>query len=156
MARKIVYSAKFKRNYVAIFAVVLFLLMVAAEIALAVSIPAYMRREDVLADQVKHREMLLRFDAVRSSCSGITSKDETLMMEKKLISDALDQLALYLRKEADRLTPEEVDELDALVTQAGRLTNRLRSGRPLCRENRLDTAAYVNSMVKKYAVKGIK
>ena len=41
MAEKLTYSAKFKRNYVAVFATTLFFLMVASEIVLAVSIPAY-------------------------------------------------------------------------------------------------------------------
>ena len=68
MAEKLTYSAKFKRNYVAVFATTLFFLMVASEIVLAVSIPAYVKRENVLADEAMLREILLKFDAVRNLC----------------------------------------------------------------------------------------
>lgn len=45
MAQQITYSAKFKRDYVAASAVVIFIAIVLAEIALAISIPAYLKRE---------------------------------------------------------------------------------------------------------------
>ena len=53
MANEIQFSAKFKRDYVAALAVVIFFAIVLAEIVLAVSIPAYLHREDAMALQVR-------------------------------------------------------------------------------------------------------
>lgn len=156
MAQKITYSAKFKRNYVAFFAVFLFFLMITAEVVLAFSIPAYMRREDVLADRVKRREMLLTFDRLRSMCKNIKPKNETIELEKQLVSNALDQMAIYLRAESENLTPDEVNELDSLFRSMSKIVARLSAGRAYSRENHLNTAAYINVLVKKYPVKGKK
>lgn len=156
MKQKITYSANFKRNYVALFAVLFFFLMIAAEVTLAFSIPAYMRRENVLADRVRHRDLLLNFDALRTKCKNIKPKNETVELERQLVSHALDQMAVYLRAEADNLTPDEVNELDTLFTSMTGIVDRLAKGRAFSSENHLNTASYVNHLVKKYPVKGKK
>ena len=156
MTRQLTYSARFKRNYVTAFAVALFFLMIASEIALAVSIPAYMNRENVMAEELLRRETLLRFDALRGMCGTISGGDEVLMLEKQLIANALDHLAIYLRTEAPHLTSEEIGELNRLTCEVERILRILRSGRSFSRENRLDSSAYIDALVAKYAGKGTK
>ena len=156
MAEKLTYSAKFKRNYVAVFATTLFFLMVASEIVLAVSIPAYVKRENVLADEAMLREILLKFDDVRKNCEQVPEQDEVLVMEKQLMQSALDPLAMYLRDNANDLTSEDLQELSALLTDAERIVFRMKRGRPHSKANRLDSTAYINGLIKKHAVKGLK
>ena len=156
MAQKIVYSANFKRDYVAFFAVILFFAMIASEVLLAVSVPAYMSRENVLANEVVKRKMLLRFDSVRAKCNNINSSNETLMLEKQLISEQFEQLAIYLRAESDRLTPDEILKMSDLMLDLERIVARLGAGKAYSKENRLDSSEYVNSLVKKYALEGEK
>ena len=156
MTEKLTYSAKFKRNYVAVFATTLFFLMVAAEIVLAVSIPAYVERENVLADEAMLRNVLLKFDKVRDICNSIPEKDEVLAMEKQMMQNALDPLAMYLRNNANDLSSEELRELNDLLTDAERIVTRMKRGRSYSKANRLDSAAYINGLVKKHAVKGLK
>ncbi|MCI5779711.1 MAG: hypothetical protein MR051_07875 [Lentisphaeria bacterium] len=156
MTRQLTYSARFRRNYVTVFAVALFFLMVASEIALAVSIPAYMNRENVMAEELLRRETLLRFDALRGMCAAISGGDEVLMLEKQLIANALDNLAIYLRTEASNLTSEEIGELNRLTREVERILHVLRSGRSFSRENRLDSSAYIDALVAKYAGKETK
>ncbi len=156
MAKKITYSADFKCNYVAMVAIALFLLMVIGEIALAVSIPVYMKRENVLSDEVYQRETLLRFDNLRRECAAISGSDEVLMMEKQLITSALDQMAVYLRAEADRMTPAETREVDSLCNELYRVVSRLRQKQSFSREKRLDSSSYINSLVRKYSAESKK
>lgn len=156
MKQKITYSANFKRNYVALFAVLFFFLMIAAEVTLAFSIPAYMKRENVLADRVRHRELLLHFDQLRTRCKNIKPRTDAVEMERQLVSHALDQMAIYLRDEADNLSPDEVNELQALFGSMTKILDQLSRGRSFSRESRLNTAGYVNHLVKKYPVKGKK
>ena len=156
MAQKIVYSANFKRDYVAFFAVLLFLTMIVSEVALAITVPAYMRRENVLADEVIKREMLLLFDNVRYRCGKINSNDEILMLEKQLISSQLDQLAIYLRAESDDLTAAEIRQMHDLMKDVNKIVSRLEKGKAYSQENRLDSSVYINGLIKKHALKGKK
>ena len=110
----------------------------------------------VLADRVRHRDLLLNFDALRTKCKNIKPKNETVELERQLVSHALDQMAVYLRAEADNLTPDEVNELDTLFTSMTGIVDRLAKGRAFSSENHLNTASYVNHLVKKYPVKGKK
>ena len=65
MAQQITYSAKIKRDYVAASAVVIFIAIVLAEIALAISIPAYLKRENAMALEVRRLQLLDSFDGAR-------------------------------------------------------------------------------------------
>ena len=149
MAQKIEYSANFKRNYVAFFAFILFFLMIASELVLALSIPAFVSREDAFANEIRKRRMILRFDSARYMCREIQEKNEIIAMEKKLLSDNLNYLAIYLRKESSRLTAEDVDALDPLVTQLYKFAGRLKNGNSFSSENRLDSSVYLDALVSR-------
>lgn len=71
MAREVLLSAKFKRDYVATFAVVIFCMIVVAEVALAVSIPAYLERENVMALQMSRIRLRESFDGVRRQAARV-------------------------------------------------------------------------------------
>ena len=89
MAGKLEYSADFKRNYMAFFAIFIFVLMISAELVIALSIPRFVNRENAFADQIRKREMLLRFDETRRNCSAIRESNSVLGMEKRLLSDTV-------------------------------------------------------------------
>lgn len=148
MAKKIKYSANFKRNYMAVFALTLFCLMIATELFLALSIPAFVQREDAFADEIRKRELIMLFDKARNECRDIPENNETIRMEKKLLEDTLDHLAFYLRKESDRLTPEDVAQLEPLVAQLHRIAARLKSGRTYSTESILDSSAFINDLIQ--------
>ena len=152
MAGKLEYSADFKRNYMAFFAIFIFVLMISAELVIALSIPRFVNRENAFADQIRKREMLLRFDETRRNCSAIRENNSVLGMEKRLLSDTLDQLAIYLRRESDRLTPEDVNALYPLVTDLFKISARLKKSEPFSQENKLDSSFYLNNLLKKYAI----
>jgi len=149
VAQKIEYSANFKRNYVAVFAFFLFFLMIVSELVLALSIPAFVRREDAFANEIRKRRMILRFDHARHICREIQENSEIIAMEKKLLSDNLNYLAIYLRKEASKLTVDEVNTLDPLITQMYKFAGRLKSGKSFSSENRLDSSKYLDKLVQK-------
>ncbi len=148
MAEKIRYSANFKRNYMAVFALGLFCVMIMTELVLALSIPRFVQRENAFADEIRKRELIMLFDSARSECQNIPEKNETVRIEKKLLADTLDHLAVYLRKEADSLTRKDLDDLEPLVTQLHRIAARLKSGRNYSQESRLDSSEFINNFIK--------
>lgn len=147
MAPKITYSTNFKRNYVAFFALALFLLMILSELLLALSIPVVVQREDAFAKEVRKHRMLKLFDDTRTVCKKIDSKDEITLKEKQLLSDNLDYLALYLRKESDRLTPEDIDKLEPIVNDLYRIASKLKNSGSFAKENRLSSSSYIKFMI---------
>ena len=149
MAQKLKYSAKFKRNYVALFAIAFFCVMLLAELLLALSIPVFVQRQDSYSREIKKREMLLLFDDAQNTCRSISEKDEIIKQEKMLLADTLSVLAGYLREESSRLTPEDVDRLTPHVQYLHKVATQLKEGKCFSRENKLDSSKYIESVIKK-------
>lgn len=150
LAQEITYSAKFKRDYVAALAVVIFFAIVLAEIALAISIPAYLKGENAMALQVRRLQLLDSFDNARGMANKLKVKGgETAEQELRLAAWGLHSLAPYLRQNADRLTSQELAEVQTAVTELTRIMVRLRDRGSFCNEQTLDTAIYLESLLPK-------
>lgn len=147
MAKEIQFSAKFKRDYVAALAVVIFFAIVLAEIVLAVSIPAYLHREDAMALQVRRLQLLESFDGARNLGNSLKLKGEIAEYEARLVMWNLNLLATYLRENSADLTSGEIASLQNDIRAFTGILARLRSGEELCRERKLDTSIYVNSLI---------
>jgi len=150
MKQKIEFSAKFKRNYTAILALIFFFLIIIGEIVLAFSIPAYINRENAMAFEVRKLKLLENFDHARRVCAKLPERDENFIMEKKLVSEALDQLAIYFNREKDHLTPDDVDKLTVTVNQLHKIVLQLnsRKGKSFSNSAKLNTAVWVNKTLE--------
>ena len=152
--RKLQFTANYRRNYVAFMAVALFFFIIAGEIVLATSIPLLMRNENLMSEEAARNELLVTFDQARKRCDSITGlnsakqEDEIILLEKQLISNALNRFARYMKNEGDKLTPDEVKQINRAVTTLFKAADRLANGKSFSKENRLDTAKYVNDLLK--------
>ena len=152
MAQQITYSAKFKRDYVAASAVVIFIAIVLAEIALAISIPAYLKRENAMALEVRRLQLLDSFDGARGMSEKLKPNGgETAELEARLVAWGLNSLAPYLREHSGALTSDEIAGLQASVTEFTRIMTRLRDQGGFCREQTLDTAIYLEPLLPEEA-----
>ena len=142
-------SANFKRDYVAALAVVIFALIVIAELTLAVAIPTYLYRENAMALEVRRLKLLESFDAARRQCGSVKTKSTAAEMELQLVSWNLDRLAVYLRGESRYLDSDEIARLQEAVNDSLAVLGRLRAGRSVSQEAVLDTSVYVNSLIPK-------
>lgn len=155
--QKISFSAEYRRNYVAFLAVLFFLLIIAGEIVMATLIPVAMRNENLMAEEAERNDLMLLFDQTRNLCNSVSGKnsagieDNLILMEKQLLSDALDRFARYMRNEGDRMTPQEVTQVKAVVRELYKVASRLNSGQSYSRENRIDTSKYINSLLKQHS-----
>ena len=145
--QKISLSANFKRDYVAVSAVVFFFLIIAAEVVLAVSIPAYLSRENAMAFEVRRIQLLSSFDAARHAVGRNTPSDPTAAAEMKLLGWELDNLAMYLRVNRSLVNSDEVAALQKELDEIHALLNQLQRNRPFSKEYRLDTAVYIDPLV---------
>lgn len=151
---KITFTANYRRNYIAYLAVLLFFLIIAGEIVLATAIPLLMRNEEIMSDNAARNDLLKYFDSLRYRCSAISGKnasqqeDALIIMEKQLLTDALDRFARYMREEGEHLTPEEVKKIRAVLTDFFKVAKTLREGKSYSRENRINTSGYINNLLK--------
>ena len=142
-------SANFKRDYVAALAVVIFALIVVAELTLAVAIPTYLYRENAMALEVRRLKLLESFDTARRRCGSVKTKTTAAEMELQLVSWNLDRLAVYLRGESRYLDSDEIARLQAAVNDSLAVLDKLKSGGAFSKEAVLDTSVYVNSLIPK-------
>ncbi len=142
------YSAQFKRDYVAKLAELIFFAIVGCELALAVSIPLYLRRESAMAREMQRLQLLESFDATRSLANRLKTKSETAELELRLIRWDLNLLANYLRREAPRLSRQEIADLQANVRRSTYLLTRLEKEGAFCTERTLDTSIYIDSLLE--------
>ncbi|MBS1369678.1 MAG: hypothetical protein HPZ91_06940 [Lentisphaeria bacterium] len=152
MARQITYSARFKRDYVAALAVVIFFAIVIAEITLAISIPAYLKRENAMVLEVRRLRLLESFDGARNMSEKLKVKGgETAELEARLVAWGLNTLAPYLREHSGSLSGEEISGLQNTVTEFTRIMARLRDAGPYCIEQTLDTGIYIDARIPQEA-----
>lgn len=142
-------SANFKRDYVAMSAIVLFVLIVISEVALAIAIPTYLFRENAMALQVRRLKLLESFDGARFRCTRIKPKNLAAEMELQLISWDLDRLAVYMRNESKHLTGDEIARIQDAVTKAHVVLTVIEKGGSLSQEAELNTEIYINSLLPK-------
>lgn len=143
-------SANFKRDYVATSAIVLFLSIVAAEIALAIAIPSYLRRESAMALEVRRLRMLESFDGARKRCIKLKPKSGSAAeMEFMLVSWNLNLLADYMRDESKYLTSDEIADIQKAVDDCHAVLDLIERKKSLSYEKIFDTSRYVNSLIPK-------
>ena len=146
---KIIQSAEFKRDYVAALAVLIFSLIVIAEIVLAFSRPWYLKQEDSMATAVKKLELIQSFDKARAMNKALKLKSDAAKAEQKLIAWNLDSLAPYLRKESKNLTEKEVADIQEAINEMFKVMARLNDGKVFSQEYKLNTDNYINNLIPK-------
>ena len=151
-------SANFKRDYVATLAIVLFALIVIAEVTLAIAIPAYLHRENSMALEARRVRMKENFDYARNRCNGknpgdknkLSPKTTAAAMELQLVSWNLDRLAPYLRSPGDKnLSSEEIARIQEVINQSHHVMNVIGSGKSFSKETEINTDIYINSLIPK-------
>lgn len=156
------FTVRYRRNYVTFLAVALFFLIIAGELVLATSIPLLMKNDSLLNEHAARNELLRSFDSLRSRANNIPGKnvsgteDQIILLEKKLLVSAIEQFTRYMRDHGEHMTPDEVKQTQRLLDELMKITDRLTSGRSYSMENQLDTASYINSLLRQTAPEYIK
>ena len=140
------FTAKFKRDYVAMAAVVIFFLIVVTEVTLAISIPSYFLRSDLWALQIARQRMLADFDGTRRACDSVKISDTDAEEENKLVLWNLNLMAHYLRTHRQQLPSGLVAELAADIRSFGQIAGRLKSGRAYNVPRQLDDTAFLRRL----------
>lgn len=143
------FTAKFKRDYVAASAVVIFFLIVLSELTLAVGIPGYLLKSDIWALQIQRQNLIEKFDGLRNTVAKAKIKDPAAEEEMKLVGWTLNMMANYLRLSRDRLGSEQIAELNADLISLQQVIARLNANKPYSLEIELDTDNFIREQSRK-------
>lgn len=155
-APQLMYSANFKRDYVAWFALGLFFLIVISEVTLAVALPAYMRRDKAIALSVRRLRLIESFDIARYQATQIKSQKDTVQAEVRLISWTLNQMADHLRENALKLDSTQIALLQQQLNEMSASLNQLKKGIPFSKEYKLDCTPYIQRTLRRSGVKNVR
>ena len=144
---KRIQSANFKRNTLTVAAVILFGLIVISEVALAISIPWYLTRENTMAREVLQINLRDSFDYARRLSARGKSKSEVRQAEMRLVKWSLDSMTDYLRTYTDKLNKEELKHIQGTVQSLVQIANRINSRKSYSEEQYLDTGLYIDSLL---------
>jgi hypothetical protein len=107
------YSANFKKDYLAYFAITLFFVIVGIELYVAIWLPVYLKSQDKWAIQENRQEMLDRFDGTRRQYSKLKHVTREGKDEVAMIMNCLNNNAIYLRAHQMDLS---IDQINALTS----------------------------------------
>lgn len=148
-------SAEFKRDYVQVLALFAFFFILAGEVALAISIPWYLGRENAMADEVTRLELRAEFDGLRNGLNGRikNSRNDLYTAELKVAKWDADKMADFLRDNLKKLSKEDVAEMRQRVREMSKVTTPPPGRGSVSQENVLNTTRYMDSVIPKKEAK---
>lgn len=112
------YSCKRKRDYVTMFAIGFFLLIVVLEIYVVLLMPFQLRQEDIFATQALKENVLARLDHARRVQYFAVRKQKGFNQgEVILVSRVFNIYANYLREYRDELTYSQLQEISRTLAR---------------------------------------
>ena len=150
------YTAKFKRDYVAWTAVVIFFLIVASELFLAVWLPVSMRRESALAVSVRRLRLVESFDNVRYRIKALAPKTPNAKAEVGVLRWNLDLMAGYMRSYVKYLSGDELAVLQQQLNEFDAAISYLSRGKAYSKQEQLDCSVFVEQVMKKSGVGNVR
>lgn len=148
---KSLFSANFKKDYVAYSAIVIFFLIISFEIFMAVFIPAHLEMEDVWSEEVARQEMINEFDHIRNGFLRLKSKRENVKEEAEVIANSLTPLADYLRQYQYQITLKEIREIENSIDALPAFRNHLSEHSAHSADLKLKSEKFIDILQKEMA-----
>ena len=145
------YSCKRKKDYVTIFAISFFLLVVVMEIYIVLLMPFQLRQEDIFATQALKENVVARLDRMRVIQFFAVRKQKGFPQgELVMASRVFNLYANYLREYRDELTYSQLMEISKILTRYEEYVQDWDKGIYHFQEHSFDLRPSVEALEKKY------
>lgn len=152
MDERTLFTAKFKRDYIAYAAVVIFFAIVAAEVALAIGIPVFLVNSDLWARQIQRQNMETDYDWLRRAIRRSKIGDENAQQELALVGWGLNMMSRYLREHRHDMPHSQVVVINSEVGQLRTVVGKLEArDKPYNRGLTLKTDDYLRQLADRLA-----
>ena len=145
-------SADFKKDYVTVLAVGLFVFIVLSELFVAVSIPITINHTALYAEHGVRQKVISEFDSLRSECSKKPANaNPVTVLEKKLIRWDLDIISTHMREYSLDMPIEEIEAVGDDIMQYKNIVAELNQpgAKPFCKAQTLDLSRITQRIEKK-------
>lgn len=144
------YSCKRKRDWMTFASVSMFVLLIIFQIWLVFIVPVQLRDAALFEREQAKDAMSSRIDGIRDRIRKHSAPDSTNNGEIKLVRDALNEIALFLRENKDSLDLAQIAEISKTISQFEAITARWfeESPRFIIKENQIDFSGYLKSLEK--------
>lgn len=139
-------TVRFKKDYMAYMAICLFILIVAAEIVMAVWLPMHLKSQDAWAIQESRQEMIDLFDSLRNNYKKIKPTNQRHSEEVALVMDCLDDNAIYLRTYNKDLSMDQIKALDDSFKTIFSFYQIHKAGKPIGVKRTLDPEQFIRNL----------
>ena len=147
MARVILQSVKFKKDYMMMLAFLLFFLIVISECILIIWLPWHLRIDGMWAEQVAQQEVIELFDAVRNRSRHISGKlAKPAGAEAALICRSLDRMAGYMHKYGKQMSPQQCREMKDVLNKLNIQLKYCSEQKAFSQAIELDVENYLNTL----------
>lgn len=147
MAKAVIQSAKFKKDYMMLLSIVLFFLIVAVECFLIVWLPWHQQLDGVWAKQIARQELIAAFDGLRaSSRSAAANLAKPAGAEAGLICRSMDSAAAYMHRYGKSMSPRQCREFKAVINRLLVQLSVIRSGQAYSRSVELNKTFYLRRL----------
>ena len=144
------YSVRRKRDIVTVFAIMLFLLLVAFQLFLTLIVPGLLKKKRAFEFQVAKLEMSEQLDSLRKGLSRVRPESELRQGEVATVCGVADQLAMYTRESLDDLSLKQIFQLKRILGQYEAVLQRWKENPPryYTSQEEIDMSALVNGLKK--------
>jgi hypothetical protein len=146
------FSANFKKDYVAYSAIIIFFVIVVVELFMAICIPVHLQGEHVWAEQVSRQEMLDKFDFLRGRLHNFRGKDKRATGEGQIILNALNAFADYLRENQARMSQTQIVQCNECFNKLTSVAEKLAQKGAYSSKKTLDAKTYIEKLKVKLAL----
>jgi hypothetical protein len=138
---------KFRKDYVAGFAIIFFIAIVFCEIMMAIWLPVHLRTTNVWALQVARQDMLDMFDELRKGFSSVSGNAQ-VEGEANIIAKNLDALAIYVRDYQADLSQTQIEEIRSDLENFQSILYNLQKGIPYAKATKLDPSPFIDKLIQ--------
>ena len=147
MAKAVIQSAKFKKDYMMLLSFMLFFMIVAVECFLIVWLPWHLKLDNMWATEVTRLELIDAFDTLRTSCRSSSGKlQKPASAEVDLICRSLDRAAAYMHRYGKITSPRQCSEFKEIITKLQVQYNSIASGQTYSRSIELDNKIFLQKL----------
>lgn len=144
------YSVRRRRDIVTVFAIALFLLLVAFQLFLTMIVPGLLKKRKAFEFHVAKLEMSTQIDTLRDDLSRVRPNSDIQRGEVATVCGVTDQLAMYTRESLDQLSLKQIFQLKRIFGQYEAVLRRWQEKPPryYTVQERINMPALVNGLKK--------
>ncbi len=145
------HSTNFKKDYITVVVVILFVFTIASEVFLAVFIPLKLRDSSLWDKEASMQLLVRRVDGVRRGYTRVKSNDIIVQSQANLGSEFMMIITAYIRQYRSLLSLDEIHKINLMVGRFESDLKNFQNGKIYGQKHDIKVDAFVKEKVTQLA-----